>query len=687
MGEKNMGKGVMRKIFITAALALLVLGISLGAAFAQTNDRGLDPQNFDDQCPPCRDFDQYANGTWKNQNPIPAEYTSWGAWNEVRERNLKIVRRILEETASTQHPKGSIEQKVGDYYYTAMDTVQIETAGARPLTNDLARIDALDSPEALPKIIADYHRRALHPVFDVEVEQDLVQSDQYIVYATQGGLGLPERDYYLKDDEESQKIREQYVEHVGNMMILLGDDEETARKRAATVLAFETRLAEASLDNVALRNPENYYNILPVAEADLKTPNMSWTEYFATLGLADLETFSYAHPEFFAEVNKMITEVPLDEWKSYLRWHLVTDASPYLSSDFVTEDFRFYRQILAGAEKQQPRWKRVQNSMNWRLGETVGQIYVAEAFPPEAKARALDMIEHIRAATRERLEQLEWMGPETKEKALAKLETFTPKIGYPDTWRDYTKLNIERDGYLANVRRAELFEFQRNLNKLGKPVDPTEWGMAPQIVNAYYNPLNNEIVFPAGILQPPFFDFEIDDAVNYGAMGAVIGHEMLHGFDDQGRKFDADGNMQNWWTDDDEARFKNRSQRLVDQYNAFTVAGDTHVNGELTLGENIADLGGLTVAYYGLQLALGDEPRDRIDGLTPEQRFFLSWAQVWRRNVRDEAIKLQVNTDPHSPAHYRVNGPLSNMPEFYEAFGCEDDDKMVNPINTRVTIW
>jgi putative endopeptidase len=676
-----MNRTVARLLTCLVALALPL------SALAQSNVHGIDPRNIDETIKPCMSFDQYANGNWMMNNPIPKEYTSWGTWEEVRERNLNLLKSILEETAAKEQPQGSVAAKVALYYRLAMDSARAEAAGAQPLKADLDRIAALKSPQDVSAYIAQSHSHSLDMAFGIGVEQDLAKSDQYIVYASQGGLGLPDRDYYLKDDDDSRKIRDEYVEHVTRMLKLAGFDSASAASQAQSILAFETRLAKASLTRVEMRNPEVYYNIKTVAEADAATPHLGWPAYFETLGLKSLGSFSLGQPGFFTELNTMIQEAPLPDWQAYLRWHIISQSARCLSSAFVNEDFRFNRQVLRGAKEIQPRWKRVQGSMDWQVGQAVGQLYVAKAFPPEAKARALKMIEDLRAALKIRLEQLDWMGADTKAKALAKLATFTPKIGYPDVWRDYSSWTVGDQSYLANSRLADEFEFKRNLGKLGQPVDRTEWGMAPQIVNAYYNPTLNEVVFPAGILQPPFFDFKIDDAVNYGAMGAVIGHELLHGFDDQGRKFDAQGNMANWWTQDDEDKFKARSQRLVDQFNHFVIEGDVHVNGELTLGENIADLGGLTMAYYALQLALGDTGRERIDGFTPEQRFFLAWAQVWRRNVRPEALKLQVNTDPHAPAHYRIDGPLANMPEFHKAFGCEGDATMVSPATTRVTIW
>ncbi len=524
-------------------------------------------------------------------------------------------------------------------------------------------------------------------LFGAAVFQDLMNSEQYIMYAVQGGLGLPDRDYYTREDEESVELRAKYVAHVSTMLQLLGDAPEEAQAAAEAILALETRLAEASLTNVELRNPANYYNIQTIGGADEATPNFSWAEYFDRMGLGELETFSYAHPKFFAEMNAVMEEISIDTWKDYLRWHAIDTFAPYLSDDFVNADFAFYGTTLRGTEELRPRWKRVIDRTSESLGEALGEVYVERAFPPETKRRADEMIENLRAAVRMRIQGLEWMGDETTAKALEKLGTFVSKIGYPDEWCDYSRLEVGTESYLANVRAGNAFETRRNLDKIGQPIDRNEWGMSPQTINAYYNPVMNEIVFPAAIMQPPFFDGEMDDAVNYGAMGGVIGHEFMHGFDDQGSRFDAQGNMVNWWTDEDRARFESRTDKLVEQYNGFVAVDDLHVNGELTLGENIGDLAGITMAYYALQAALEQNDPDEIDGFTPHQRFFLSWAQAWRRNYRDEAIRLQVNTDPHSPSMFRANGPLANMPEFAAAWGCKEGDPMVRPADKRADIW
>ncbi|HEX2078853.1 MAG TPA: M13 family metallopeptidase [Longimicrobium sp.] len=656
---------------------------SAPAAFV-TNVRGLDRRNLDESARACVDFYQYANGGWLSRNSIPADRSSWTAGAELNERNDSLLHRILEDAAAANAPRGSVQQKVGDLYASAMDTARIEALGARPIQPELARIDALRTPEGVEALITDWQARGMGVLFGVGVEADLRDSDTNMLYVVQGGLGLPEKDYYLRDDARSVELRQKYVEHVGNMLALAGASPEAARAQAERVMAMETRLARASLGAVEMRNPANFYNPTTVAEAEQVTPHFRWSRFLDAIGVR-AERFSFPHRAFFAEVEAMLREVPVEDWRAYLRWNLLRGAAPYLSSAFERESFRFYGTVLQGTPQLQPRWKRARGTVDALVGEALGQLYVAEAFPPEAKARALAMIENIRAALADRLRNLEWMGPQTRERALAKLATFHPKIGYPDTWRDYSALEIDRADYAGNVRRAAEFEARRQFAKVGRPVDRAEWSMTPQTVNAYYNPLRNEIVFPAGIMQPPFFDPAADDAVNYGAMGAIIGHEIMHGFDDQGSQFDAQGNLADWWTAEDKEEFGRRTQVLVEQYGGYVAVDSLRVNGQLTLGENIGDLGGLIVAYGGLQRALGNAPRTPVDGFTPEQRFFLSWAQAWRGLVRDEAVRVQVQTDPHSPRRFRAIGPVSNMTEFARAFGCRPGDPMVR--ENPVRIW
>jgi putative endopeptidase len=668
-------------------LALGTAALAAEDAGYVTNERGLDRRNLDPSVSPCVDFYQYANGGWLARNPIPADQSSWGIGTEMRERNYVLLREIMDEAAAANAPAGSSKQKVADFWRTAMDTAKIEKDGAAPLAADLQRIAALGTPADVAAYVRDQLRQGANTAFGLGVLQDLQDSNRYIVYAVQGGLGLPDRDYYTRTDEESAKLRDRYVTHVAGMLQMLGDSPETAQAAAREILALETRLASASLTNVELRDPANYYNIKTPAEADALSPRFSWSALFDALGMKSLPNFSYAHPKFFAELDEALGDVPLGTWKSYLRWQLVNEAAPYLSEAFVQKDFDFYGRTLQGTQEMRPRWKRVIDQTSGSLGEALGQVYVERAFPPATKGRADQMIEGLRATIRTRISALDWMGEETRQQALAKLSTFVSKIGYPDKWRDYSALTIGRDSYLANVRAANAFEARRNFDKIGQPIDRGEWGMAPQTINAYYNPLQNEIVFPAAIMQPPFFDGTIDDAVNYGAMGGVIGHEFMHGFDDQGSRFDAQGNMKSWWTDEDRKRFEERTKKLVDQYGQFVAVDDLRVNGQLTLGENIGDLAGVTMAYHAHQAALAGQERTEIDGFTPEQRFFLSWAQSWRRNQRPEALKLQVNTDPHSPSKFRVIGPISNMPEFAAAFGCKEGDPMVVPAAQRAVIW
>ncbi len=654
----------------------------------KTNVRGLDIRNFDTSTRACDDFYQFANGGWLARNPVPPAYQRWGVFNEVNNRNEDLLHEILE--AATNNPDaepGSNEQKIGDFFASAMDVEKIEAAGLDPLKPDLARIDAIGSLADLQKVITQFHLEGISSLFDLGVYEDLKDTSRSILYVTQGGLGLPDRDYYVKDDADSKKLREQYVAHVAKMFMLLGEPEADANAHAATVMEIETRLAKASLTRVEARDPNKQYDLVKVSELDPSEPNFSWAGYLADLGLEDVEDLSHQPGAFFKEVNTLLAERSLDDWKVYLRWHLVHAAAPYLSSAFENENFAFYGTALRGTKELLPRWKRALRPMNRYLGEALGQLYVARAFPPEYKARALALVDNLRSVLKERIQNLDWMGEETKKKALEKLATFTPKIGYPDKWRDYSKLQIDRSSYLANVRRGAAFEVRRNLDKIGKPVDKTEWLMNAHTVNAYYNPVKNEIVFPAGILQPPFFDGEIDDPVNYGAFGAVIGHEILHGFDDQGSKFDAQGNLNDWWTEEDRKRFEERTAKLVDQFNAYVAIDDLHVNGKLTLGENIGDLGGVTVSFAALQKALAKNPLGRIDGMTPQQRFFLAYAQAWRANYRPEALRLLVKTNPHAPPKFRTLGPLSNLEGFYKAFGCAPGDGMYRHEADRVKIW
>jgi putative endopeptidase len=671
-------------------LALLIAAavVAPAAAAPKTNEGGIDLANFDKSTAACTDFYAYANGTWLKNNPVPAAYSSWGTFSELDKRNSDRLKAIaIEAAARTDAAPGSVEAQVGAFYAAAIDEAAIERRGIQPIAGELAAIDAIESPKDVVARVVAMQRGADSVLFGLGVRQDLKDNTRIIAYATQGGLGLPNRDFYLRDDEASKKQLAQYREHVAKMLELSGVKAEQAAADAAAILALETRFAKVFLPREDMRDPNKSYNVIAVAKADEATPNFSWSGFFTALGLEGMQDFSFSHPAFFAEMDKALGDVPVGTWKAYLRWNVLRDTAPYLSKALVDENFRFYGQVLRGQKEMKPREERAIDQMNSLLGEPLGQLFVARHFPPEAKARMMVMIGDLKVALRKRLEGLEWMSEDTRKQAIEKWATFTPKIGYPDKWRDYSAVEIKRDDFAGNVRRLAAFEQAFDLAKIGKPIDRSEWGMPPQQVNAYYNAVWNEIVFPAGILQPPFFDMDADDALNYGAIGGVIGHELMHGFDDSGSRFDAQGRLQMWWTTDDRRAFDARAQKLVDQAGEFTAIGDMRLNGRVSLGENIADLGGLKVAYDALQARLAADPQDRIDGFAPEQRFYLGWAQVWRRNWTDEALKLQVNTGPHAPGKFRVNGPLSNLATFKAAFACDDGDPMVRPQPTRVAIW
>jgi putative endopeptidase len=656
------------------------------------NPPPLDPKNMDTSVKPQDDFYLYANGGWLKHNPVPPEYARWGSFSELEEKNNDALRKIAEKAADTRaDPTTAPEvQKVGDYYASGMDEKTIESVRTRPLEDELRRIDAIKDRSDLLQAIAHLHSIGVDAFFQFGSGQDAKDSTREIAQAVQGGLGLPDRDYYIKTDEDSKKKRAAYIEHITKMLTLLGETPVKAAEDAQKIMAFETALAKASRTRVELRDPQKNYNKMSPADLQKLTPDWDWSEYFKAINLTEPGDINVGQPDFFKGANAALTKTTIDDWKTYLRWHLIDDAAADLSKDFVSEDFNFNQGVLRGTKEIKPRWKRVVAATDGALGEALGKLYVAEYFPPEAKARALEMITNLKAALADRIKTLDWMDEPTKQEALKKLAAMNVKIGYPDKWRDYSLLKIDRGPYVSNAMRAANFEVNRELKKIGKPVDRTEWGMTPPTVNAYYNSHMNEIVFPAGILQPPFFHPKADDAVNYGGMGAVIGHEMTHGFDDQGRQFDAAGNLRDWWSPESAAKFKERSQAVVQQYSEYEPVPGTHINGELTLGENIADIGGVKLAYAALQKALDKNPHAReqkIDGFTPEQRFFLGWAQVWHANQREDDLRLRLNTDPHSPTHYRCNGAISNMPEFAKAFNLPDNCPMIRPADKRVNIW
>ncbi|HEV2197102.1 MAG TPA: M13 family metallopeptidase [Candidatus Acidoferrum sp.] len=677
-----------KRVFSASCIlaVVCVLAISLAAmglqgspnAADQPKSWGFDTANLDKTCKPCDDFYQFAMGGWMKANPIPPEYSVWGSFSQLADKNQKNLREILETAAGAKAVAGSNEQKIGDFYSSCMDTAAIDAAGAKPIEPEMTQIAAVQTLADLQAETVRLHSRGVGVLFRFNSTQDAKDSSQEIGAAFQGGLGLPEREYYLKQDEKSQKLREEYLKHATKMFALLGDPADVSGAEAAAVMKIETALATASMKNTDLRDPDKTYHKMTLADLKTLTPNFSWGAYFKAVGHPELKEINVGQPDFFKALDAQLVATPIEDWKNYFRWHLLNAAAPGLSEKFVNEDFEFRGKTLTGAKEIQPRWKRCVQATDRNLGEALGQVYVQKYFPPAAKARSLEMVHNLLAALKDDLQTLPWMGPETRAQATAKLEAFTLKIGYTDKWRDYAALKIDRRSYAENITRAAEFDFARRLNKIGKPVDRTEWGMTPPTVNAYNNSSMNEIVFPAGIMQPPFYDPNADDAVNYGGMGAVIGHEITHGFDDHGSKFDGKGNLKDWWTPEDLKNFNARAKCVSDQFDGYVVDGDLHENGKLVLGESIADLGGLAIAYAAYEKSLQGKPRppDK-DGFTPEQRFFLGWAQVWGANERIEYARLMANTNPHPLGRFRANGPLSNMAEFAKVFGCKHGEAMV----------
>jgi len=648
--------------------------------------RPIDTALFDPDTAAADDFYRHVNGGWIDANPVPSEYGSWGAPQIVHARNQDVLHQLLEDAAARTEPRGSAGQMVGDYFAAAMDEAAIAAAGAKPLAPYLERIDDATSVADIRDIVRDLQRCGPSPLHSLGIAPDFEDSDAYLVYVGQGGLGLPERDYYTRDDEQSVALRAQYVAHVANQLGNLGDADERAAEAAARILAFETRLAEASYTAEQLRDVQLTMNRHDVAALDELMPAFGLSGYVTDLGVTSA-TVSVDNPGFFKALDVTLADTPLETLRDYVRWHVIRAFASALAPAFADEAFDFYGRTLGGQKEMQPRWKRVLNAASADIGELVAQLYVEAAFSAHAKKRCEEMVDHLLSAMEQAIRSAEWMTETTREEALRKLDGFNYKIGFPDEWRDYTGLVIERGSYVANRMRCESFEFARQMGRLAEPVDKGEWVMPAHTVNAYYHPLLNEIVFPAGILQPPFFYADADDAVNYGAIGAVIGHEITHGFDDQGSHFDAAGQLRDWWTEADRAEFTQRAQVLVEQFDEYAVVDDLHVNGRLTLGENIADFGGLKIAHEALRKALPGTATAAIDGLTPEQRYFLSWATVWRTSYTDEYLRLIVKTDPHSPARARVNGPLSNLPAFAAAFALDDASPMVRSEETRAHIW
>lgn len=679
-----------------SALSVLALALSIASCGGDekkdentVKNTGIDVANIDSTVNPADDFYQFVNGRWLKNNPIPESESRWGSFNELFDKNQKKLRVILEEAAADKAvAAGTERQKIGDFYSTAIDSVKLNKEGISPLKDEFARIDNIKTKEDLIKTVAHFHMIGVGAMFGGYIGQDAKVSSEYITQLFQGGYSMPDRDYYTNTDERTLGIQKAFKEHLTNMFILMGDTKETAEKNAKIVYDIETKFAKVSMTKIELRDPEKSYNKMTSAELAALTPNLNWNLYYEGVGLKGVDKVIVGQPEFFKELNKNLTGVSINDWKVYLRWGITDAMSSKLSDDLVNEHFKFYGTTLMGIPALKPRWKRALEATDASLGDALGKVFVEKHFTEDSKKRVNEMIDNLIAAYRIRIASREWMSEITKKAANAKLDKVMRKIGYPDKWKDYSSLEINRESYVQNYMRANTYAFKEMVAKLGKPIDRTEWGMTPPTINAYYNPVMNEIVFPAGIMQPVFFNPDADDAVNYGCMGSVIGHELTHGFDDEGCQFDADGNMKDWWTAEDKAKFKAKTDMLVQQFNSYVAIDDMHVRGELTLGENIADLGGLTISYYALKKSLeGKEAPEKIDGFTAEQRFFMSWAQGWRGNMRPEFLKNMVQTNPHSPGNFRGNGPLSNMQEFYDAFGVKEGNKMYRKKEDRAEIW
>ena len=651
-------------------------------------DPGFSISSMDRTANPCVDFYQYACGAWIANTPIPADQSSWDTFGDLADRNRGILREILDKASADDPKRSAVEQKIGDFYSSCMEEPAIEKLGTKPLEPELKRIDAIKSRDAIPDVVVRLHLLGVQVFFNFSSEPDARNSMQMIAGVDQGGLGLPDRDYYLKDDPKSVKLRRQYAAHVQKMLELAGESPAQAAAGAQAVLRIETDLAKGSLDLVSRRDPNRIYHKVSVQELAALAPSFDWPKYFAGLGTPSFTDLDVSVRDFFKALDAVLAHTSVADLKAYLRWNLLHSEAPFLPKAFVAENFRFYQQTLTGAKELQPRWERCVKATDADLGFALGQKYVEQAFPPDAKARALSMVREIESMLGQDLQALDWMTPATKEQALIKLRAVADKIGYPGKWRDYSSVDIVRGQAVVNDERATEFEVRRQLSKIGQPVDRSEWDATPPTVNAYYDPQHNDINFPAGILQPPFFDNRIDAAVNYGAIGSIMGHELTHGFDDQGRQFDAQGNLRDWWTPEDAAEFEKRAGCFIQEYSAFTPVDDVHLNGKLTLGENTADNGGVRLAFMALMKSLDGKPRPQaqamIDGFTPQQRFFLAWGQAWCENVRPEMARMWAQTDPHSPGRDRVNGVLGNMPEFRETFACHEGQPMVHAPACRV---
>ncbi|MBL4625660.1 MAG: M13 family metallopeptidase [Flavobacteriales bacterium] len=678
----------MKKIslIVTATIFAIGCGETKKEAINDTATigHGIDMSLMDSSVQPCENFYEYVAGTWVKNNPVPETESRWSSFNELEKRNNKVLKEILLQCSAdaATAEKGSNIQKIGDYYNTAMDTVKRAEEGVKPIQDLLDKVSEMQSTEELPALLAGFHKIGIGSLFGFSVYQDLKKNDTHISYVSQGGLGLPDRDYYFNDDPNSKELRAKYTTHIDGLMDLAGQGSDYS----SVVVKIETDLAEVSMNGTERRDTEKQYNKRSVIQLQEMSPSFNWEAYLSGIGVK-VDTLIVSQPDFFTGLEKTINNYSVEDWKKYLNWGILNSTASTLSPELEAKDFEFYGTALSGAKKMKPTWERTLKSINRGMGEVLGQEYVKVAFSQEAKDKVNELVDNFMVAYETRIKGLPWMSDSTKEQALIKLSTFTRKLGYPDKWRDYSALSIEQDSYVQNGFRVNEYRFNYSINKLGKEVDKTEWGMPPQMINAYYNPVINEVVFPAAILQPPFMDIEADDAILYGTIGAVIGHEITHGFDDKGSAFDAHGNLKNWWGKEDMDKFMTQAGLVVDHYEAYEPLDSVHINGQLTLGENIADFGGLTVSYYAYQSSLEGKERIDIDGFTPEQRFFIAFGQIWKGNYTDEALMQQIRTNPHSPNPYRVLGTLSQMPEFYEAFGCKPGDEMHTEDSVRAVIW
>jgi len=675
----------------SACLPVVALAVGLMAATPPSNPKApkkkfIDPENMDQSVKPGDNFYEYANGNWLKKNPIPASKTRWGSFNELQEKSSQSLKTLLETASRPGGSRNRTQQMVGDYYASAMDSVAIEKLGYTPVKKEFDRIHAVKDLPGLLDEMAYQRTQGNGMLYGFFVGQDRKNPNKYLPQLGQGGTTLPDRDYYLKNDARSQKIRDAYREHLANMFGLVGETPDQAKQDAATILRLETALAKAQMSRVEMRDPYKTYNKFTVADFSKTTPDLKWSYLMEKMGAKGQDTVLVGNPAFFRSLDSLLTATPIAELKTYMRWNILDDAAPYLSNAFVKEDFAFNR-ALTGQKQMTPRWQRMSGLVDRQLGELLGQLYVQTYFKPEAKERMMKLVDNLEASFKEHINNLDWMSADTKKRALTKLTSFKRKIAYPDRWEDYNGVAIKRDDFYGNVQRTSQWGYNYMVTRLGKPIDRTRWGMTPPTINAYYSPVNNEIAFPAGILQFPFFDADADDAINYGGIGAVIGHEMTHGFDDSGRQYDADGTLRDWWTKEDAENFKQRADKVVAQYFGYKVLDSLAVNGKLTLGENLADLGGLAISYDAFKKTKQGQSNEKIDGFTPDQRFFLSWAQVWRSNSLPEAQAQAILIDPHSPGLYRCNGPLTNIDAFYKAFNVQPGDKMYKTKEDRIRVW